>query len=141
MSIYIVRQNRPSRSRCRPEQTAAAPVLLLRPFSENIIVCLIQTLSVYPPGTFVLLSDESLGMVISTNFASMTRPVIMIYDPDASLDHVVVVDLADDKDLFIERILRPAELLPKVMEYWNPRRVAGYFFQIHDDRDDPTKKR
>ena len=84
-------------------------------------------------------------MVISTNFASMTRPVIMIYDPDASpdasLDHVVVVDLADDKDLFIKRILRPAELPPKVMEYWNPRRVAGYFFQIHDDRDDPTKKR
>ena len=31
---------------------------------EHVIVCLIHVLSLYPPGTFVLLSDDSLGIVV-----------------------------------------------------------------------------
>ena len=79
-------------------------------------------------------------MVISTNFASMTRPVIMIYELDVSMDNIVVVDLAEDKDLHIKRILRPTDLPVKVLEFWNPRRMAGYFFQVNDDRADSPNR-
>ena len=105
-------------------------------FSENVIVSLIQALSMFPPGTFVLLSDESFGMVISTNFASSTRPIVMIYEPDTSIEHAEVVDLSEDRDLFIKKSLRLTELPNTVSDYWNPRRVAGYFFKMNDDADE-----
>lgn len=131
----------PNKRLCPTDAFSHIYVNRRKTLSEPVVVSLIQTLSVYPPGTFVLMSDDSLGMVISTNFSSTTRPVIMIYEPDVSLDNVVVVDLAEDKDLSIKRIMRPTELPPKVLEYWNPRRVAGYFFHIHEDRDDLMPKR
>ncbi len=130
----------PRKRLCPTEAFSHIYVNRRKAFSENVIVCLIQSLSVYPPGTFVLLSDESPGMVISTNFASMTRPVIMIYELDVSMDNIVVVDLAEDKDLHIKRILRPTDLPVKVLEFWNPRRMAGYFFQVNDDRADSPNR-
>ncbi len=128
----------PGRRLCPTEAFSHIYVNRRKSLSEQVIICLIQTLSVYPPGTFVLLSDESLGMVISTNFASMARPVIMIYEPDTAMNNIVVVDLGEDKGLNIKKILRPTDLPPKVMDYWNPRRVAGYFFQVNDDRTDSS---
>ena len=130
----------PSKSLCPTEAFSHIYANRGKTFAENIIVTLIQTLSVYPPGTFVLLSDESFGMVVSTNFASSTRPIVMIYEPDTSMDHVVVVDLAEDQNLLIKKSLRVTELPQKVLDYWNPRRVAGYFFQMNDHADEPMKR-
>lgn len=131
----------PSKSLCPNEAFSLIYVSRGKTFSENVIVALIQALSVFPPGTFVLLSDESFGMVIRTNFASMTRPIVMIYEPDMSMDHVVVVDLAEDKALSIKRSLRVTELPQAVLDYWNPRRAAGYFFQIKDNANEHMKRR
>ncbi|MDH4188101.1 MAG: DUF3391 domain-containing protein, partial [Nitrospira sp.] len=49
-------------------------------FSHEVLVAFIQTLSVYPPGTVVQLSDESFGLVISINFKNRMRPMILLYD-------------------------------------------------------------
>lgn len=102
-------------------------------FSEPVVVCLIHTLSIYPPGTFVLLSDESIGMVTRTNFSAFTRPLVMIYEPDPSGENLVIVDLAEDKELSIKKTLRPTEVPAHTSEYWKSRKMSGYFVHIKDD--------
>jgi HD-GYP domain-containing protein (c-di-GMP phosphodiesterase class II) len=111
-----------------------------RLFSEPVVVCLIQTLSIYPPGTFVLLSDESIGMVTRTNFSAITRPLVMIYEADPAGENLVIVDLAEDKELSIKKTLRPAEVPAQTLEYWKSRKMSGYFVQIKDDLLDAMKK-
>jgi hypothetical protein len=106
---------------------------------EHVIVWLIHVMSLYPPGTFVLLSDDSLGIVVSTSFASMTRPTVMICETNSSVENPVIVNLTEDKDLAIRRVLGPAEVPPEVLNYWNPRRLAGYFVHIKDATADTAK--
>ena len=42
----------------------------------------VRCMGVYPPGTLVRLSDDSIGLVVAANFGMPLRPKILIYDPD-----------------------------------------------------------
>ena len=94
---------------------------------SDVIIALIRVLSVYPPGTLVELSDSTIGIVISINFEASVRPQVMLYDPKLSPDTPRVINLAADQSLAIERSLRPQDIAPAVVEYLNPRRMAGHF--------------
>jgi HD-GYP domain-containing protein (c-di-GMP phosphodiesterase class II) len=50
-------------------------------FSQGVVVTFIQTMSVYPPGTVVQLTDGSLGLVVSINFKICMRPLALLDDP------------------------------------------------------------
>ncbi len=108
---------------------------------EHVMVCLIRVLGIYPPGTFVLMSDQTLAMVIHTNSASTTRPTVMIYEADCSAEHGVIVNLMEDQGLSIQKVLRPADVPVSLREYWAARRVAGYFIYLKEDSDAPLTKR
>ena len=108
---------------------------------EQVMVCLIRVLSIYPPGTFVLMSDHTLGMVVHTNSACTTRPTVMIYEADSAAEHGVIVDLMEDQTLSIQKVLRPADVPVSIREYWAARRVAGYFIHLKEDSDAPAMKR
>jgi len=92
----------------------------------NILVILIKALGVYPPGTVVELSDESLGVVISINSESRTNPQVMLYVPEVAFDEAVIVDLAQES-LTIQKSVRPKDLKKEVREFLSPHRVTGYF--------------
>jgi len=79
-------------------------------FDEDILIQLIKSLGVYPPGTLVELNDGSVGVVISINPQCRTLPQVMIYVPGVPQDEATIVDLSQDKDLTIEKSLRPKEL-------------------------------
>lgn len=110
-------------------------------FSTDVIVGLVRTLSVYPPGTIVHMSDGSLAMVISINFHAPTRPIVMLYEPGISKGNVVVLNLAEDMDLSIEKTLRPTEVPREALDFMNPQRMAGYLIQTLDQTDRPKEKR
>ena len=111
-----------------------------RTLPEHVMVCPIRVLSIYPPGTFVLMSDQMFGMVIHTNSASTTRPTVMIYE-DSAAEHGVIVDLMEDQALSIYKVLRPADVPVALREYWAARRVAGYFIHLKEDADSSATKR
>ncbi|MDT7042935.1 HD-GYP domain-containing protein [Candidatus Nitronereus thalassa] len=96
-------------------------------FDPNILVVLIKALGVYPPGTVVELSDGSVGVVVSINSNTRTKPQIMLYVPNVSYDEAVIVDLAKEEGLTIQKSLKPKELSRAVREYLSPHRVTGYF--------------
>jgi len=98
-------------------------------FAPDVVVAMIQTFGVYPPGTVVVLSDRSLGLVLNINFEARLKPLVLIYDPDASKDQPPTVDLSLDSKLTITRAMTRAELPRHAIEYFHLKRWTGYFIQ------------
>jgi hypothetical protein len=95
--------------------------------SIEAIIALIHTLSVYPPGTLVELSDKSTGIVVGLNLEARVRPTVIVYDPQVPADTPRVINFAEDDSRSIVRSLRPHDIEPEIVDYLNPRRMAGYF--------------
>lgn len=96
-------------------------------FSEEVIVALIQMLSVYPPGTVVELNDKSLGLVISINLHSRMRPLVILYDPTVDQENPNITNLSHDTHRSIVRSITRNELSREVSNYLNLTRWTGYF--------------
>jgi HD-GYP domain-containing protein (c-di-GMP phosphodiesterase class II) len=95
-------------------------------FPEDIILALIRTLSVFPPGSLVELTDGSLGIVTSINIKSPTKPLVLISHFEGTRQEALAVDLALEKNISIRRSLKPREVPPKVLEFLSPRRTAVF---------------
>ncbi|MDZ4856184.1 MAG: HD domain-containing phosphohydrolase [Nitrospirota bacterium] len=96
-------------------------------FSEEVVVALIQVLSVYPPGTVVELNDHSIGLVISINLHSRMRPLIILYDPTVDHENPNIADLSHDPNRSIIRSIMRSELSRDVSDYLSLARWTGYF--------------
>lgn len=96
-------------------------------FSSEVVVALIQTLTVYPPGTLVELSGGSIGMVISINHQDRMKPVVMVHDPEVSAEDSIIVDLIQDKDFSIRYSLLPKKVSREVLKCLNPSHMNNYF--------------
>ena len=86
-------------------------------FGAAAVQALVATLSVYPPGTCVELSDESLGLVIRVNDADRLRPVVLIYSETASYAQSEIVDLLQETSLRVTRAVNPTDLEPAAREF------------------------
>jgi HD-GYP domain-containing protein (c-di-GMP phosphodiesterase class II) len=98
-------------------------------FPEEVVVALIQTLSVYPPGSIVELSDGKVGLVLSLNVEARMRPIVLLYDPSATGDQPAVIDLAKDPGRSIVRSLPKQQLTPAMTSYLSLYRWTGYFIE------------
>ena len=96
-------------------------------FSEEVVVGLIQTLSVYPPGTVVELSDQSIGLIVSINLHSRMHPLIVLYDPTADRTNPTIADLSKIPGLSILRSIPRSELPKDTSDYLNLSRWTGFF--------------
>jgi putative nucleotidyltransferase with HDIG domain len=98
-----------------------------RSLSEEVVVALIQILSVYPPGTVVELTDKSVGLVISINLHARMRPIVILHSQTADRDNPIITDLGQDQGRSIARSLAKHELSPEQSSYLNLSRWTGYF--------------
>lgn len=96
-------------------------------FSEEVVVGLIQTLSVYPPGTVVALNDQSVGLVVSINLHARMRPLIVLYNPAVSQANPHLADLSKDQALSIVRSIPRSELTQETSDYLNLTKWTGFF--------------
>jgi putative nucleotidyltransferase with HDIG domain len=96
-------------------------------YPEEIVIALIQVLSVYPPGTVVELNDTSVGLVVSINLQARMRPLIILYDPTVERENPNITDLSIDQNRSIVRSITRQELPQEVSEYLNLARWTGYF--------------
>ena len=74
-----------------------------------------------------MLSDDSIGLVISVAMETRLRPIVMIYSEDIPKEEAIILDLVHAEGLFIEKAIRPSELTPQMQKYLNPRRVISYY--------------
>lgn len=97
-------------------------------FDTEPLNVFIHCMGVYPPGTIVRLSDESIGMVISVNSALPLRPSILIYDPAVPVEEAMIVDLVSEPELSVVASIKPKQLDRKVYDYLSPRKRMMYYF-------------
>lgn len=85
-----------------------------RRFDPSILKIFIRTMGIYPIGSVVLLKDGRIGRVVDINGSAPVRPHVKIMiDPtgrEYQRDEGDVVNLAEQKDLFIARAVDPKEL-------------------------------
>lgn len=93
---------------------------------EKEIKLFVKLLGIYPPGTVVLLNDNSVGLVVSVNTNDLLHPSILMYDASIPRYEAPMLDLKEN-DLKIVRAINPAKLPPEVFEYLNPRIRVSYF--------------
>lgn len=93
---------------------------------HKIVQSFISTMGVYPPGSVVNLSDESIGLVISVDPKDMLNPEILIYNPDIPPLQALIINLSDHKDIKIEKVLKPGEYPKRVYEYLGIQERIGF---------------
>ena len=100
-------------------------------FDPALLSMLIKLLGVYPPGTVVLLSDDSLALVISPGKQSL-QPRVLIYNPDIPKDEAPTLELETAPELKIAEAIRPSTLPTDVLEWLNPQQRLSYYFSADD---------
>ncbi|MDD3313050.1 HD-GYP domain-containing protein [Pseudodesulfovibrio sp.] len=98
-------------------------------FDMELLALFIRCLGIYPPGTVVELSNGAVGMVMSVNPRNQLNPSVVVYDENVPRREALIVDLADEEDLRVEKSIRLAHLPPKVLEYLSPRTRIAYFVE------------
>ncbi|MDR2297191.1 MAG: DUF3391 domain-containing protein [Comamonas sp.] len=97
-------------------------------YAPEVLRALVQTLGVYPPGSWVELSDGSQGMVVCVNTRQALKPSVLVYKPETGQGNQQVVELAQQLELGIRRGLHKAQILPKALAVLQPNQHLCYFF-------------
>ena len=95
----------------------------------EIVQRFIQTMGVYPPGTVVQLSDESIGLVIAVDHNALLLPKVLLYHPDVPRTEALHIDLKEHSDLKIVDALKPGSYPARIYEYLGIRERLGYFYE------------
>lgn len=91
----------------------------------------IRCMGIYPPGTVVVLSNDSMAMVVSVNSARPLKPMVLVYDTAVPRDQAILVDLEQEAEVSIVRTLKPQQLPEAVFDYLSPRKRLAYYFDAN----------
>lgn len=122
---------------CNPEEVAraltpkAALAMLYAKYrgrlDSTLIEFFVKTMGIYPPGTLVKLNDESIGLVVSVDPKAMTKPTLILYNPDIPRKDALMINLQEHPDLAIADVIKPADYPSRVYEYLGLKDRVGYF--------------
>ena len=104
-------------------------------FDAGALTAFVRCMGIYPPGTIVVLSNDSVGMVVSVNSSKPLKPTVLIYDPQVPRDRAILVELETEPEVSISRALKPDQLPQPIYEYLSPRRRVAYYFDADSKRN------
>ncbi len=103
----------------RPAAAVAGLYLGLRhAYGVHVVDSLIATLTVYPPGSFLALSDGSIGRVMKVKDSARLQPMVCLYKHDQEPLRAPVVDLSQSSALSVLCVLDPEKLAPAVIAFF-----------------------
>lgn len=95
-------------------------------YGPDVIEPFIATVTVFPPGSFIELSDGSIGMVMKSNVTERMRPIVMLYERNATHRQAAIIDLARERSLTILKSLSSKSLPVRITEALSPSQFNGY---------------
>lgn len=102
-----------------------------RCFDPVLLQLFVRAVGVYPPGTIVQLTDGRVGaVVLSASIEDPLSPQVLVYEPEVTRSHAIIVDLAQDRSVRIDRSLRLADRPAEELDYLLPRRRMGWFLDM-----------
>ncbi|MDD5330470.1 MAG: DUF3391 domain-containing protein [Sulfuricella sp.] len=96
-------------------------------FDRRLLTLFIKQMGIYPPGSFVQLSNGAIGMVISVNPDDSLKPGVMVYEPGVPRAESLIVDLNNASDVKIEYTLKPQTMDQDIVTHLNPRMRTAYY--------------
>lgn len=97
-------------------------------FDTVLLQLFIRAMGVYPPGSIVQLADGRVGAVVASATTDQPLcPQVMLYAPEVPRRQAIIVDLASDDSLRIERSLRLQDRPADELDYLLPRRKLNWF--------------
>lgn len=94
----------------------------------KIVQQFIRTFGIYPPGTVVKLSDDSIGLVVSVDPKELLKPTLILYNPDIPANQALLINLSDHDKLEVANVIKPGECPPRIYEYLGIQENMGYYF-------------
>lgn len=98
-------------------------------YDEVILKRMIKTLGIYPPGSMVQLSSGMYANVISGNVNHPLRPFVMLHEINKTNGEPTVIDLREEPTMNISICLRPNQLPPEVLAFFNPNKRMQFFLE------------
>lgn len=97
-------------------------------FDPVLLQLFVRAMGVYPPGSIVQLTDGRVGaVVVSASTEKLLSPQVMIYEPEVPRNQAIIIDLAKDTSVKIDRALRLQERSDDELDYLLPRRKMSWF--------------
>ncbi len=93
----------------------------------RIVAAFVKMLGIYPPGTFVNLSDGGCALVVAPGNDSL-RPRVLIQQGGGEREDIRIIDLDERPDLTITSVVEPETLSPEMLRLFDPRSAAAYSF-------------
>jgi HD-GYP domain-containing protein (c-di-GMP phosphodiesterase class II) len=97
-------------------------------FDAELLQGFIRFMGVYPPGCVVGLSNAGIGLVIKVYSSNPLRPTLILYDEGTPRDEAIILDLREERDVNISKVLNPADLPVDIYEYLSPQERVNYYF-------------
>nr|BAL57879.1 HD domain protein [uncultured beta proteobacterium] len=99
-------------------------------WDETLFATFVKLIGVYPPGTFVRLSNDVVGLVLRNSARDPLRPWVLLYEPETPRSELVAIDLTTVPDVTIAEAVPPERLPPEVVETLDPRCKVRYFHDV-----------
>jgi HD-GYP domain-containing protein (c-di-GMP phosphodiesterase class II) len=101
-------------------------------FDTVLLQLFIRAMGVYPPGSIVQLSDGRIGAVVtSAPTGNPLSPHVMIHAPEIPRSQALIIDLAQETSIRIDRSLRLQERPEDELDYLLPRRKLDWFHMVN----------
>lgn len=97
-------------------------------YDNAALMTFVRCMGIYPPGTIVVLSNGTIGMVTSVNSTRPLKPSVLVYDPNVPRDEAMLVDLEKEPDVVVSKTMRPQQLTDEMHTYLAPRKRVTYYF-------------
>ncbi|MCL2295302.1 MAG: HD-GYP domain-containing protein [Spirochaetes bacterium] len=87
-------------------------------YDAGVVKVLVKVLGIYPPGSFVILNDTSIGKVVKVKSTAPLRPVIklLIDSTGAKVEKNEEIDLVANTKLFIVKVIDVSEMEGKLSD-------------------------
>ena len=95
-------------------------------FDQPQLNAFIKTMGIYPPGTFVQLSSEQYGIVITADSNRLLFPNVLIYDPDVPRNEAAIINTKQES-IKIDKVLAPTSMPQEIAQYLNPRESINFY--------------
>lgn len=99
-------------------------------FGKDVMEAFVAALTVYPPGSYVALSDGSIGRVVRVSERERLRPCVLVYDPNLNPEEADIVDLTEVRSLSITSALDPRQQMTGLVEFLGGRAWPGLVLSV-----------
>lgn len=104
-------------------------VVRKRQLWPEAVVALVRVLTIYPPGSFVQLSNGMIGLVVQIHREDPLRPLVMAHHENAAKTSTVLLDLSSEPETAIVTTLRVSNIPAAVLTRLTQQDVLDFLLQ------------